>query len=172
MPLRGVSHGAGGDWWGWLVGCPLDDLTIFLFFWCRFLFFILINVDHVEQCYPERNIDIRRVALDEAASDWMARETKLHRLKKEYAAWKGGKGGKGGSGQTKKGEGGTVEEKKRAQVPMVCESCWAEYGRRTFIETYDERNDHMKTLELKRQAARPGRGASDNDIVMGITARY
>ena len=145
---------------------------MFCFFGVDFFFYILI-VDHVEQCYPERNIDIRRVALDEAASDWMARETKLHRLKKEYAAWKGGKGGKGGSGQTKKGdgEGGTVEEKKRAQVPMVCESCWAEYGRRTFIATYDERNDHMKTLELKRQAARPGRGVSDNDIVMGITAR-
>ena len=112
------------------------------------------------------------MALDEAASDWMARETKLPRLKKEYAAWKAGTGGTGKVVKVEERvEGGTVEETKRAQVPMVCESCWAEYGRRTFLATYDERNDHMKTLERKRRAARIGRGASDNAIVMSITAR-
>jgi len=56
VPLRGVSHGAGGWWLGWLVGCPLDDLTIVLFFWCRFLFFILIMLIMLNSVTPNETL--------------------------------------------------------------------------------------------------------------------
>jgi hypothetical protein len=100
-------------------------------------------------CYPEINIDVRRIALDEDGVKWMAKENsqELSYLLEEYERWKEWK-------IKEKENGSKNNTEQRPQIPMVCDSCWNEYKRATFVEEYDERNDHMKYLERIRQSAR------------------
>jgi hypothetical protein len=140
-------------------------------------------------CYPEIHIDVRRIALDKKAAQWMRSQNneQLGYLTHEYDRWVAASREK-----KEKKEKNEKKEKKwthasttslaamenaavvnegsnrnvlellaaapvaarsdtaPTQVPLVCDSCWSEYKRATFLETYDERSVEQQRLEQMR----------------------
>ena len=112
-------------------------------------------------CYPEINIDVRRVALDKNAAQWMSNEKQnLHYVMKDYTQWSNRKEKSTTAAKSIQGERIKAAQEEQVQIPMVCVSCWAEYKRATFVAEYDDRNDHMKRLEKIRVSAARGSAAA------------
>jgi len=103
-------------------------------------------------CYPEINIDVRRIALDADSAKWIHNKSQgITQLVHEYGSWSAA------AAET------SAEKRKNKKdmllpplVPMVCESCWSEYKRGTFCELYDDRKadsdrvERMRTMQRKQ----------------------